>query len=126
MGHSSRVLWAICFAAVLGCASCNRHNGEGRRSFNALAEAYKEAHGRKDADALIELVYLGSGPSAQMNLMEFRARFEYDLKQEIKRTSRRRLGRDDRQREKYATLNCTVYFHFRSLTLRGANNLCRL
>ncbi|MHC4540107.1 MAG: hypothetical protein ACYS74_10055 [Planctomycetota bacterium] len=50
------------------------------------------------------LVYPGSGPSAQMNLMEFKDSFQDDLKQEIKRISRRRLGRDERQHKKYATL----------------------
>jgi hypothetical protein len=97
-------LWVVCFVAVVGCSSCNRHDGEGRRSFNALAEAYKEAHDRKDADALLELVYLGSGPSAQVNLMEFRASFKQNLNEEIKRISRRRLGREDRKRQNYATL----------------------
>ncbi len=104
MSHASKVLWAICFAAVVGCSSCKRLDGEGRRSFNALAEAYKNAHAKKDVDALMELVYLGSGPSAQMNLIEFKARFEHDLKQEIKHISRKRLKREDRQRERHATL----------------------
>lgn len=104
MSNASRVLWVICFLVVGACGSCERHDGEGRRSFKALMEAYKDAHSRKDTDALLELVYLGSGPSAQMNLIEFKARFGYDFKQEIKRISRKRLGREDRQREKYATL----------------------
>jgi len=35
------------------------------------------------------------------------------------------------KKDRYRTISskipiCTVHFHFRSLTLRGANNLCRL
>jgi hypothetical protein len=53
---------------------------------------------------LLELVYFGSGPSTKMNLIAARASFEHDIEQKIKRISRKRLNREDREREKYATL----------------------
>jgi len=104
MSCLSRTLLIIYLITIVICSSCERHDGEGRRSFKALADAYKEAHDKKDVNALLELVYLGSGPSAQMNLIELRAKFEQDIEQEIKRISRKRLNREDRQRERHATL----------------------
>ena len=104
MSCLSRSLLIIYSITIVICNSCERYDGESRRSFKALAKAYKEAHEQKDVNDLLELVYFGSGLSAQMNLKEFRASFECDIEEKIKRISRKRLKREDREREKYATL----------------------
>ncbi|MHC4144464.1 MAG: hypothetical protein ACYSWW_21005 [Planctomycetota bacterium] len=104
MSYSSRAMWIICTAVIVALGSCGRDDGEGRRSFKSLAQAYEDAHTRQDIDALMELVHIGSGPSAEVNLRAFRASFEYDLEHDIKRIFRKRLEREDRERDKYATL----------------------
>ncbi len=88
----------------MGCTSCDRQPSEGRTSFNALAQAYEEAHAQGDIDALLDLVYVGAGPAAEMNRRWFRTRFEHDLKRSLKRIRRTRLTRDQRDVLTHPTL----------------------
>jgi hypothetical protein len=104
MSFRSTALRIVSLVVIVGCNSCERQEDDGRRSFKALAEAYQEAHDKKDVNALMELVHIGSGPSAQMNRMEFRKNLTFDVEHKIKRISRKRLERDDQIFRKYATL----------------------
>lgn len=73
-------------------------------SFQALAQVYEEAHARRDIDALVEMVYVGDGPAAEVNRRCFRARFAGDLKKEIEAIRRTRLTYDDRDVLRHPTL----------------------
>ena len=104
MSFSSRTLWIICLVSIVALSSCDRQGDEERRSFKSLVRAYKKAHTEKDIDALLEMVYVGSGVASEVNLRTFREYFELDLTVGIKHISRKRLEREDLEREKYAIL----------------------
>jgi hypothetical protein len=104
MQYTHRILLIISFWVILVCSSCDRNAGEGRRSFKSLAKEYKDAHAKKDVDAFMQLVYFGSGPVSEMTLRGAKANFEQDLEHDIKRITRARIERKDRDRVKYYTL----------------------
>ncbi len=104
MSYSRHASWVIFSLIIMGCNSCDRHHGEGRTSFKALALAYEEAHAQKDVDALLALVYVGTGPVAEVNRRRFRARFERDLTRNIERVRRTRIKRRDRDAFEFCAL----------------------
>ncbi len=96
--YSQRALWGICILTIAGSISCAPQPREGRTSFKALAQAYKEAHEAKDVDALLSLVAFGDGPVAALNRRDFKRWFEHSLCGNIKRIAHTRLGREDQEK----------------------------
>lgn len=104
MHHLCYPLWIGCLLIVMGCSPRDESYEGQRTSFKALAQAYEEAHTRKDIDALLELVYVGNGPIAEVNRRTFRAHFDRDLQKNLRRIHRKRLTRDDREFLSYPNL----------------------
>jgi len=103
--YSHRTLLVLGTLAIAGSLSCSSTRpGAGRTSFQALAQAYREAHDAKDVDAILSLVEMGDGPIGALNRRESRKALEYNLQWSIKRISRKRLGRKDWERWEHATL----------------------